>query len=234
MKVFIDIETSDPDDILSLIYLLGIEKIKIIGISIYPGSHDQIDLVKHILKMFNDEEIPIGSYMHNEKYKSCKLSKWYHSVFGNIPKTDSIFIDTSELISKVCDENTIMFTAGPTKNFSRAVKNNNIKIAGWYVQGGFAGVNVVPSEYILDQFKDMITCSTSNFGSYDVTNIILNCKGIPIKYLCSKNVCHGIKYDKELHNKFYDYLINNQDKLSKKYISNKLIYHAMDIGYTKK
>jgi len=183
------------------------------------------------LKKFKD--VPIGSYDYNQKFK---LSPWYHNTFGDIPKTKSLNVDAATLMLKLCDQDTILYTGGPNKNLGNALKQGKLTLKAWYAQGGFAGVNVVPKEYVIDKFKGLITCPTSNFGcSFRETDLGLKCQEIPIKYLCSKNVCHSIIYDKELHELLDKSIKENRDKMSKKkYISKKMMYDVMDKGYISK
>ncbi|MCP4521066.1 MAG: hypothetical protein GY827_05185 [Cytophagales bacterium] len=73
----------------------------------------------------------------------------------------------------------------------------------WVTQGGFAGDNVVPSEYRLEKFEGMISCPTFNFnGASNVALSLLASENIKEKYLVSKNVCHGVIYDYAMHEKF--------------------------------
>lgn len=229
-KIFLDLETGDPDDILTLIYCLGIEEFEIVGITLWPGSQQQIDLVRFILKKFK-MEIPIGSYDCNKPFH---LPIWYLRAFGKIPITPTQQVDAYKLMLKICDENTILFTGGPNKNLGKALSNGKLKLKSWFAQGGFAGDNIVPTEYILPKFKGRITYPTWNFGnSIEDTKIALDTKDIPIKYICSKNVCHNVLYNSELHYKLKIFLKEKKNTISRKYISLKLFYDVMEQGYPK-
>lgn len=231
MKVFVDIETGDPDDILTLIYLLGLDQIDIIAITIMPGSQKQINLVKYVLSKFsNKQDIPIGSY----RYEQGSLSPWYTKAFGKIPDyTDKqITIDAGELMFKLCDDNVVLFTGGPNKNLGKAMEKGEFKLGLWMAQGGFAGYNVVPEEHVLPKFKNKLTFPTYNFGgSIKESSNALKHDGIKKRMLCSKNVCHNVIYDNELKTRLIDYIDTNKDKNKNKYISIKLIYDALDRGY---
>jgi len=231
-KVFVDIETSDPDDVIALIYLLGVDHIEIIGVTIHPGSQAQIDLIKFILSKFNKDHIPVGSYNYNHKFK---LSPWYTRALGDIPKSEPCNINGGELMFRLCGEDTILFTAGPNKNLGEAMKLGTLNLKAWYPQGGFAGDNVVPNEYILDKFKGKIICPTSNFdGSKKESLSAIQSPNIKVKYACSKNVCHNVIYDKKIHKIIKQYVDEHQDKNSDKYKSIELIYDAMNKGYFEK
>ena len=230
-KIFMDIETGDPDDILTLIYCLGIDEFEIVGITIFPGSARQIQLVKFILNRFN-LDIPIGLYDYEKKYEP---GKWYTKAFGRIPKIATKAVDAYKLMLAICDEDTILYTGGPNKNLGKALQNGELKIKAWFAQGGFAGDNIVPEEYILPKFKGKQTCATWNFGGLvKETKLALSSKNIPIRYLCSKNVCHSILYDDKMHAIFKTYLDTNEDNMSQKYLSIKLFYQAMINGYGNK
>lgn len=231
VKVFVDIETGDPDDIMALIYLLGVESIEIVGITLLPGSQKQIDLVKYILSKFSGkQDIPIGSY----NYDNSNLSPWYFKAFGEIPsyKDKTIPIDAYKLMLKYCDENTILFTGAPNKNLGKAIENGKLTLNTWMAQGGFAGCNVVPEEYILEKFKNKVTFPTYNFGgSVKETEKALKYDGIKKRYMCSKNVCHNVLYDDQFKYMMESYIKNNNNKNTNKYISIKLIYDSMHKGY---
>lgn len=67
-----DLETSDPDDILTLILLLGNPNANLEAVTITPGTPEQIGLVRHLLTRFN-RDIPVGVYNQPRKEsRSCQ------------------------------------------------------------------------------------------------------------------------------------------------------------------
>jgi pyrimidine-specific ribonucleoside hydrolase len=69
-----------------------------------------------------------------------------------------------------------------------------------FVQGGFAGANCVPPENQLAKFKGLYTCPTFNFSSHiQGAKALLDSSNIRSRYLVSKDVCHGVAWDREFH-----------------------------------
>lgn len=92
-------------------------------------------------------------------------------------------------------------TGAPVSNlWNMLQKYPDIKVKRWVAQGGFAGDNIVPTEHRLPKFRGKIVCDTYNFGG-DPTAAegCLQSDRIETKWLVSKNVCHGVFYDKRFH-----------------------------------
>jgi hypothetical protein len=64
MDVIWDMETGDPDDVVSLLLILGHRELKLRAVTICPGGQDQVGFVQYLLKrVLGDREaakIPIG------------------------------------------------------------------------------------------------------------------------------------------------------------------------------
>lgn len=68
------------------------------------------------------------------------------------------------------------------------------------IQGGFAGDAVVPPERRLEKFAGRNTCPTFNLnGDVRAAWTVLGYKDVGMRLMVSKNVCHGVAYDKALH-----------------------------------
>lgn len=61
MELVWDMETSDPDDFLTLLLLLGHPRVDLLGVTVTPGTPDQIGVVRRALEWF-DRSIPVGSF----------------------------------------------------------------------------------------------------------------------------------------------------------------------------
>lgn len=78
------------------------------------------------------------------------------------------------------------------------------------IQGGFAGDNIVPEDFRLDKFKGKITCATFNLnGDVNAALKVLASTKILERRCVSKNVCHGVVYDLEMHKFLEPYKNNN-------------------------
>lgn len=60
MKFVFDMETADPDDVMTLCMLATHPRVNLQAITVSPGGPDQVGLIKHILKLLN-LEIPVGA-----------------------------------------------------------------------------------------------------------------------------------------------------------------------------
>ncbi len=57
-----DMETSDPDDFLTLLLLLGHPEVNLKAVTVTPGTPAQIGLVNHAISNLFGLDIPIGAY----------------------------------------------------------------------------------------------------------------------------------------------------------------------------
>ena len=68
------------------------------------------------------------------------------------------------------------------------------------MQGGFAGAGVVPEDRQLEKFRGLVTCPSYNLnGDVKSALAVIAADGIGRKRFVSKNVCHGVVYDRALH-----------------------------------
>lgn len=191
-QVIVEMETGDIDDVLTLIWMLLNPKINILCICVVPGSPAQIGLIQTITKKYN-KNIPIGCA---DEKSSMIPTKSYHTIFNYDICEDPIPFGY-ELINKYNNKDVTLFTIGPIKSAIKAIqKYPKLEFSNWVGQGGFAGVGVVPTELIMDKFKNQVTCATFNFGS-KADDILQLLKHVKTTHLVSKNVCHRFLYTEE-------------------------------------
>jgi inosine-uridine nucleoside N-ribohydrolase len=214
-----DMETGDPDDFLTLLLLLGHPEVNLKAVTVTPGGADQIGLVKWIMGLFQKEDIPVGSFWNPEELKQndikqhgsmrSRVSRWhnkvYSSIMGDKSKSDVPYSYESEEGWKILrdnfDENTTLVTGAPLKNLGALLDNTGGKLGRLVAQGGFAGEGVVPEERQLEKFKGMVTCPTYNLNGDPRSALkAIESDRFTDKYFVSKNVCHGVYYNRELHN----------------------------------
>ena len=202
MNILFDMETNDPDDMMTLCWLASHPKIKLRGLTVMPGTPAQLGLIKKVLELTAHEPIPIGSW-NFEHEKDC-VSKvhfdWLGAAIEGVKSHGPGFELISELIAAYPDLQII--TGAPLKNFKEIA--SSMKLTRWVAQGGFAGDNVVPEAYRLEKFAGRITCPTFNFnGDYKTALAMLENPNIEEKRLVSKNVCHGMVYDQDWQERIY-------------------------------
>ena len=202
-----DMETADPDDFLTLLLLAGHPRVNLKAVTITPGTPEQVGLVRTALCEWLGLTIPIGAY--NLEHKKDCVSGWHYKAYGRFsPSKDAI--PGGKLLIDICDEHTTLVTGAPLKNLGAAIElsenteNENegkrLKLGRLVAQGGFAGVGVVPAHLQLEKFRGRQTCPTYNLNGAPAQALAaLEYPGIGLRRFVSKNVCHGVKYDPELH-----------------------------------
>jgi inosine-uridine nucleoside N-ribohydrolase len=235
-----DMETSDPDDFLTLLFLLGHPKVNLKAVTVTPGTPDQVGVVRRALEWF-DREIPVGAHNLDHRPRSVRdkedhieyvpgegrhgprgvcVSSWHYKAYGHIPPSREAE-PGGEVLRRMCDEATTLVTGAPLKNLGAAMALGDFKVGRWVAQGGFAGEGVVPPERQLEKFRGMVTCPTFNLnGDPKSALAALAYPGIGRKRFVSKNVCHGVVYDEAMHQRF--------TAVKDKSLSLKLIYQGME------
>lgn len=209
-----DMETSDPDDFLTLLLLLGHPEVNLKAVTVTPGTPDQVGVVRRALEWFG-RSIPVGAHNLDHVPRSVRegrepgagrhgpggvcVSSWHYRAFGPIPPSREA-APGGEVLHAHCDESTTLITGAPLKNLGSALKLPGFRVGRLVVQGGFAGEGVVPPERQLAKFRGMVTCPTFNLnGDPRSAEAALVYPGIGVRRFVSKNVCHGVVYDATLH-----------------------------------
>lgn len=199
MRVVWDMETGDPDDFLTLLFLLGHPAVELAGVTVTPGTPDQIGVVRHALRLF-ERDIPVGAF-DIARDKQC-VSSWHYKAYGDMPASRDAMPGPA-LLRELCTADTTLVTGGPLKNLGGALKLEGFTLGRLFVQGGFAGEGVVPPERQLEKFRGMTTCPTYNLnGDPKAALATIASPAIREKHFVSKNVCHGVVYDRAMHERF--------------------------------
>lgn len=236
MKRFVfDMETGDPDDVLTLILLLGHPKVDLCAVTVTPGTPHQIGIVRHILEKFG-RNIPVGAFnldhmkalgTPEEHYVSC-VSGWHYNWLGEVPPSR----DASpgwQVLHDHLNPSTMLLTGAPLKNLGEALRQAPPHLRfPWTAQGGFVGEGVVPAHLQLEKFKGRQTCPTYNFnGDTPSALLAMEHPALTERHFISKNVCHGVVYDHELHDSLTQFLGKMVDQDSPHGLSLNLIHSGM-------
>ena len=198
-------ETNDPDDFLTLLFLIGHPHVNLKAVTIMPGSPQQVGIVRHVLQDWFGLDIPIG--VHNLKTPKEAVSDWHYLAYGDFPKSDDA-LPAGEIITQYCDRDTTLIMGAPLNNFRNAIRyadehQTSFEVGRLFVQGGFAGEGVVPSELQLEKFKGLTLCPTHNLmANRKATLALLEYPHVDLKKFVSKNVCHRVYYNHEMHEIF--------------------------------
>lgn len=219
MDVVWDMETGDPDDFITLLWLLGHPEINLLGVLVTPGGADQVGVVRWALRQFGKEDLPVGTFhdpaqlerddvkQHGEP--KSRVSAWHYKTFGNIEKSYDA-LDGPTLLYGLLGPMTTLVTGGPLKNLGEFIRRHEESarpvhsLGRLFVQGGFAGVGVVPEDKQLEKFKGKVTCPTYNLNGDPkaALRLIEHAGWFDDVRFVSKNVCHGVHYDAEMHAAF--------------------------------
>lgn len=201
LKIAWDMETSDPDDFMTLLLLLGHPRVDLRSVTITPGSPAQVGLVRWALRTLG-RDIPVGA--HDLGHPKPCVSQWHYNAYGEVaPSRDAE--PGHEVLLRTLDADTILVTGAPLKNLGDALRRVDagqlpFTLGQLVIQGGFAGDGVVPPEKQLEKFRGRSTCPTFNLnGDPKSALLALAHPGIRARRLVSKNVCHGVVYDAALH-----------------------------------
>jgi len=196
VEVVFDMETNDPDDVLALLTLLQNEKVRLKAVTIYPGSKQQVGLIKHICSQYGHPHMPIGAFDIDAK----PSISGFHDKFGVFEPAQAP--PGHVVLNQYCDANTVLITGGPLSNVAAAIDSygDRFEVAELFAQGGFAGDNLIDDTHRLPKFVGKTTCQTHNFNAdIDAAKKVLAHDKFGKICLVSKNVCHGISYTEEMH-----------------------------------
>ncbi len=200
-----DMETSDPDDFLTLLLLLDHPRVKLKAVTVTPGSTHQIGLVRRALEWFGRSDMPVGA--RDLRWPKQCVSGWHYSAYGQVPPSDDAR-PAAEVLLEHFDKDTTYVTGASNSNLGAAMalaesRGVPFQLGAWVAQGGFAGEGVVPAEKQLSKFKGLVTCPSFNLGG--APKPVLDAQlhpGFGIRRFVSKNVCHGVIYDGRMHEQF--------------------------------
>lgn len=197
-----DMESNDPDDFFTLLLLLGHPDVALKAVTVTPGSARQVGLVRAAMRWLGRADVPVGAG-NLDHPKDC-VSAWHFAAYGDAPPSRDAE-PAGELLCRVCDESTTLLCGGPLKNLGTAMALAESGVAPFrvgrlVVQGGFAGDGVVPPDRQLPQFRGRVTCPTFNLNGDPKSALkALTFPGVGVRRFVSKNVCHGVVYDADLH-----------------------------------
>lgn len=206
----LDCETSDPDDFLTLLLLLGHPEVDLRAVTITPGTLEQVSVVRQALTWFGRSDIPVGAY--DMSHKGACVSEWHYKAFPQLKKGEAEMKDVAgpgwDVLANHLGPGVTMVEGAAPKNLGRLLakfpEGSTPNLGSLFFQGCFAGEGVVPPEKQLEKFRGKVTCPSFNpNGDPKATLSILEHRAWfeDLRFV-SKNVCHGVKYDSEMHARF--------------------------------
>lgn len=219
-NIVFDMETGDPDDVFTLILLLGHPWVNLKAVTVTPGTPHQIAVVREVLRLMNATHLSVGAFdldhmkalgTKDERYATC-VSGWHWKFLGELEPTREAQPGWKVLYEHL-GRDTDLVTGAPVKNLGSLIRRITPSLVhpesfearkdfeiNWTAQGGFAGQGVVPPEHQLDKFRGMETCPTYNLnGDPKSALLALESRWLGTRRFVSKNVCHGVVYDQAMH-----------------------------------
>ena len=84
-----DMETGDPDDVLTLLFIASHPDVELRAVTITPGSQEQVALVRWILQQLGSTNVRIGAQdWPLNANKSVNLSPGFYQHFGRFKDGD--------------------------------------------------------------------------------------------------------------------------------------------------
>lgn len=214
-KIIFEMETSDPDDFMTLLWLADHPGVDLLGVVVTPGSHDQCQLVRWGLDRCGYHDIPLGALYGPDWWttadgQKAHVSSFHYKAYGQgidqypVGEVAVGPLLLAELLQNN-DEVTVLVGA-PPKNIGKLFQDfPAIRLARWLQQGGFAGDNLVATPLL--KFKGRITCPSFNpGGAWRETLALLASPQIGQRLFVSKNVCHGVIWTDLLQARFKAHL----------------------------
>lgn len=194
MNVLFDMETGDPDDLITLLMLLANPDVQLRGVTCWQGSPIQIGLINHVLKLANID-IPVGGLNEPEPKE---LSAYYTDVVGSWSNALAMKNPT-EVFKQVLKDypDTKFLTGAPLTNLGEFVNSNPEVITSMTTQGGYLGALVSEP---LDKFKGKKSIRTYNLtNDTDAFTKVNYSEKIEKLTFVTKDLCHGFMYTPEIH-----------------------------------
>ncbi len=195
MDIIFDMETGDPDDLITLIMLLQNPDVNLKGVTCYQGSPLQIGLINHVVKLAG-KDIPIGGWNTEEP---SELSPFYKKVVGNW-NSEKAQLTPVDVFKKVCDKDTHVLTGAPLSNLELVLHHiRDLEISNMTIQGGYLGSMV---EEVLPKFEGIKEIRTYNLSNdINAFGVVNSSRRIKDTTFVTKDLCHGFMYTPEIHAK---------------------------------
>ena len=209
----LDMETSDPDDFITLLFLLGHPEVDLKAVTITPGTLEQVSVVRQALAWFGRSDIPVGAF--DMSHASNCVSEWHYKAYPQLKRGEAEMKDVAgpgwDVLANHLGPGVTMVEGAAPKNLGKLLQRVGTTthdrtpcLGSLFFQGGFAGEGVMPPEKQLEKFKGKVTCPSFNPNGDPQATLNIQEHRLwfeDIRFV-SKNVCHGVKYDQDLHARY--------------------------------
>ena len=205
-RIVFEMETSDPDDFMTLLWLADHPEVELAGVVVTPGSQDQCQLVRWGLDHCGRTDVPIGA-LHGPGWwvsadgQKPRVSGFHYKVYGAAIREHAVGVverGPALLAALLATADTTVVVGSAPKNIGHAFREfPELRLACWVQQGGFAGDNLVAAP--LEKFRGKLTCPSFNPGGAPKETLeLLASPRIARRMFVAKNVCHGVQWHAQL------------------------------------
>jgi hypothetical protein len=211
MNIIFEMETSDPDDFLTLLWLADHPQVTLRAVVATPGSRDQCQLIRWALDRCGREDVDVGtthgmSWWATTDGAKPRVAPFHYRVYGEAildHPLDGAFRG-AELMNDTLEafpDATILVGSAPKCIGQLMRLSGQREVARWVQQGGFVGDNLITNP--LEKFRGRLTCPSYNPGGAPKETLeLLENPRVRRRVFVSKNVCHGVVWTKETHDEF--------------------------------
>jgi hypothetical protein len=206
LPIVFEMETSDPDDFMTLLWLADHPRVDLVGVLVTPGTTDQARLVRWALERCGKKLVQIGVrddydnpkdrvLFAEDPFATPHVSAFHYKVYGEECRRWGFgaTVKGHELLSWLVNDHPelTVVTGAPPKILGAWHPDQKLK--RWVMQGCFAGDNLVAPADRLPKFAGKTTCPSFNpGGAHKETLELLASDRIERRLFVSKNVCHGV------------------------------------------
>lgn len=186
--LWLDLELrEDIDDYVTLVFALE-KKLNIKEVSIHNPSTNELRLLKQTLYNFKSN----ASIVVSGKITEYPSDKDIHPTLINVESGWTLHaIPLDEYLASRTIEERAFFCGGSLYTLSKFIECKTETRLDIYIQGGYAGKDVVGVENVLKKFKKRDEVPTWNLNlDIESTDKVLLSKNISMNFI-SKNVCHA-------------------------------------------
>jgi inosine-uridine nucleoside N-ribohydrolase len=223
VRIAFDMETVDPDDVLTLCLLATHPAVELAAVSVNPGSRVQVGVVRRLLERLDRTSVPIGA-RDPGRPSGNEVSQFHFDWLDGIAPRDPDMAAHEVLAAALAaDPATVLLSGAPLHNVRDLLREHpDVRVERWVAQGGFAGDNIVPARLRLSKFAGATSTESHNFGANKkATLAVLADPRVRERRLVAKNVTHAVAWDPALHAAIA--------RLDTPTLGVRLMYEAMDV-----
>jgi inosine-uridine nucleoside N-ribohydrolase len=200
MDLLFDMETRDPDDALTLCLVAAHPAVRLVGVTVNPGTRAQIAVVRRLLGRAGRGDVPVGARNPDAEREAVSPfhAEWLGTLAPAEPDAEAHVLLARQLAAH---PGAVLLTGAPLHNLRLLLNRHpEARVTRWVAQGGFAGDALVEPPDRLPKFAGLSTCLSFNFnGDLRATLAALGSDRIESRDLVSKNATHGLVYDAAFH-----------------------------------